>query len=539
MEYFYHLVYKEKKLFKTEYLMILCVLSFYGCQQKASIEAEDIRPNIILIMADDMGYSDLGAFGGEINTPNLDKLAADGLLMTQFYNSSRCCPSRAALLTGLYQHEAGVGNMTGNMGHPSYQGFLNEQCVTIGEVLQTSGYRTMISGKWHLGGAPEQRPNNRGFDRFFGIAKGGVVYFNPIKSGSIVLDSAIVPTDTSSFYSTDAFNDYAVSFIKEHMENRENKSRQPFFLYLAHVAPHFPLQAKAEDIAKYRGKYKEGFDVYRNRRLEKMKELQIIPSSISLSSPDDKVLDWNSLSEAEKDTFDLRMATYAAQVDCMDQGIGEILQSLEELNINEETVIIFLSDNGATSENVSSKEIYGGPIGSSQSYTSYTPSWANVSNTPFKMYKHWVHEGGISTPLIINYPKLIQKQQINHEMGHIMDIMPTCLDLAQTDYPETYKGNKIRPMRGLSLLPLLTNKEKEPHEWLFWEHQGNSAVRKGDWKLVKKQNDENWALYNIANDRTEDMDLTHNQPDMVKEMLVAYQNWEKEVGVMPWGFDKK
>jgi arylsulfatase A-like enzyme len=526
------------------YLISLTMLFGYSCQVKQSaVEQayqESNQPNIIIIMADDMGYSDLGCFGSEINTPNLDVLAANGLVMSQFYNTSRCCPSRAALLTGVYQHEAGVGNMVGDMGHPSYQGYLNDQTVTVAEVLREAGYKTMMSGKWHLGNEKPYWPRQRGFDRFFGLPQGGGVYFFPMREGrDLILDDDPVAVDTADFYSTDAFNEYAVQFIKEHYEKPDMGTNQPFFLYLPHVAPHFPLQARQEDIAKYRGKYREGFKAVREKRFQKLKERQIIGNGFALTTEDDEVLAWDNLSAEEKDLYDLRMAVYAAQVDRMDKGIGDIIAVLKEQGQLDNTLIIFLSDNGGTHENVSSKEITGGEIGSAHSFTSYSRSWANVSNTPFRMYKHWVHEGGISTPFIAHYPNMIQGHRVDNQVGHIMDIMATCLDLAGASYPDTYKGKQIKPLKGKSLVPIFENKIRDGHEALFWEHEGNRAVRQGKWKLVSAYGKDAWELYDMEQDRTEINNLSEKHPEKVTELSTLYDQWADQTGVLPWDHIKR
>ncbi len=509
-------------------------LSFLMYPTSTQNARKDDRPNIVLIMADDMGYSDLGLFGSEINTPHLDKLAKNGLILTQFYNTSRCCPSRAALLTGIYQHEAGVGDMNNDRGFPNYQGYLNKQCVTIAEVLKDAGYTTMMSGKWHLGDKEEYWPRQRGFEHFFGIPQGGGVYFYPFRDKrEVVLNDAPIPVDTTTFYTTDAFNEYAVKFIRQHAENKQEVTK-PFFLYLPHIAPHFPLQAHDEDIARYRGKYKAGFEAIRKARFEKMKTLGIVGSDTKLSPRDKELIDWNTLTESQKDTFDLRMSVYAAQLECMDRGIGDIISTLTSLRMLDNTVILFLSDNGGTHEYRKKELKDTRPIGSRYSFATYSRSWANVSNTPFRMYKHWVHEGGISTPLLVHYPKMIKKPRIDHQVAHIMDIMPTCLELAGATYPTRFKGNNILPLKGKGLLPILTGQKMPSYGPLFWEHEGNRAIRDGKWKLVSKYPQDTWELYDLENDRTELIDLSKEKPELVTKMTRMYTQWEKETGVLPW-----
>ena len=503
-----------------------------GCSLEESKKAE--RPNIVLIMADDMGISDIGYFGSEIRTPNIDGLAENGLVMTQFYNSGRCVPTRASLLTGLYQHQVGTGHMTQDLGLPSYRGYLNKQGVTLAEALKEGGYTTIMTGKWHLGEPEESLPQNRGFEHFYGLPKGGGVYFYPfLIDREVMLNDHFVSVDSASFYSTDAFNDYAVQFIEEHKEKSEDS---PFFLYVAHIAPHFPLQAPAEDIARYRGQYKEGFETYRQRRFERQKELGIIPQHLKLSPPDQRVDEWNQFSEAERDTLDKKMAVYAAQVDRMDRGIGRIIKKLKEVGEYENTVIIFLTDNGAISTELEDWQIEeaDGPIGSRFSWEAYGASWGNVSNTPFRMYKAWVHEGGISTPLIVHWPERIKGHRKVRQVGHVIDIMPTLMEVAGVEYPNTYNGSGILPMEGESLVPVLQGKRSDEERSLFWEHEGNRAARRGKWKIVSQHPDNQWSLYDMETDRTELNDLSDERPDLVRDLAERYCKWAERVGVVDW-----
>jgi arylsulfatase len=513
----------------------LALLLMAGCvSNPVSNTATQVpdKPNIIIIMADDMGFSDLGCFGSEIHTPNIDRLANKGLVMTQFYNTSRCCPSRASLLTGVYQHQAGVGLMVGDRGLPAYRGFLNDRVVTIAEVLKTSGYNTMMTGKWHVGNDRTQWPHRRGFDRFYGIPTGGGVYFHPPFQDNrpVVLDSTVIQPD-SMFYSTDAFNDHAVRFIDE-----QKDSGKPFFLYVAHIAPHFPLQAWERDIARYRGKYAEGFEVIREMRFKEMKALGIMPADMKLSPADDAVKQWDQLSEGQKDTMDLKMAIYAAQIERMDMGIGDIIDKLMELRIMEHTAIFFLSDNGASHERVQRiQKGRDGALGSRDSFVSVGRSWANVSNTPFRMYKHWVHEGGISTPMIFHYPALLRGPLRTDYTGHILDLMPTCLALAGAEYPAQSKGKDIVPFQGESLMPAFEGKSEERTKPLFWEHMGNRAVRDQQWKLVSKYEKGKvgkWELYDIERDRSELNDLSADNPQLVDQLSAQYAEWAGEVGVV-------
>ncbi len=513
-------------------ILIICSLWLLsGCNKQPPEEAKTTeRPNILLIMADDMGYSDLGWFGSRIRTPNLDRLAENGIVFSQFYNTSRCCPSRAALLTGLYQHQAGVGEMTSDFQLPAYRGRLNDQCATLAELLQPAGYQTFMSGKWHLGSAPENWPNKRGFEQFYGIPEGGGVYFYPFhKKRHVVLNDSILEPD-SSYYTTHAFNDFAVRFVDQALAEEA-----PFFLYLAHIAPHFPLQAPQAVYEKYIGQFKLGLSTHRQNRLKVMQEKGILPQHLELSPPDEQVLNWSDLSEAQKDSLDLKMAIYAAQLEILDEGVGQIIAKLEERGALDNTLILFLSDNGGSHEETGLWGSYSklkGPVGSPGSYESLGRAWANVSNTPFRMYKHWVHEGGISSPLIAHYPKLIPEPGIDTQVVHIMDIVPTCLELAQVQYPDSLRGNALTPLQGKSFVNLLRGGNREGHETLFWEHRGNRAVRKGPWKLVSAYPDDQWALYHIPKDRTEQNDLSSQYPEKVEELEADYRKWANRVGVV-------
>ncbi len=494
------------------------------------------QPNIVLIMADDMGYSDIGCYGGEVNTPNLDRLAAGGLRFTQFYNAARCCPTRASLLTGLYPHQAGIGHMVGNRGYPAYQGYLNERCVTIAEVLRTAGYNTLMSGKWHVGEKRPHWPVDRGFDEYYGIVSGGANYFDiskakatGVKRTMAIGHRAFTP-EPGKFYMTDAFSENAVKFIETY-----GRRKEPFFLYLAYTAPHWPLHAWPEDIAKYKGKYLKGWDKLREERHERMIKMGLVSKKWKMTPRDTATWAWAD--EKNKELMDLKMAVYAAQIERMDWGIGKVLDKIKRIGAEKNTLVLFLSDNGGCAE--------GGPIGFDNrknglppggvdSYMSYGLSWANASNTPFRRYKHWVHEGGIATPLIAYWPAVIKKRNtITHRPGHIIDIMATCLDIAGIEYPKTYKGRELISLEGKSLLPIFEGKKRLGHEVIYWEHEGNRAVRQGRWKLVAKHKSD-WELYDLEADRTELKTIAEKYPQKVEELKVMYKSWAKRCGVRPW-----
>ena len=496
------------------------------------------RPNIIVILVDDMGYSDIGCYGSEINTPNLDELAQNGLRFSQFYNGARCCPTRASLLTGLYAHQAGVGHMIGFEGEGPYQGFLNNRCVTIAEVLRKGGYSTYMSGKWHVG---EERPNwpvDRGFDRHYGLISGAMNYFDFTKGKqpgmlrNFAKDGEPHIPSPEGFYSTDAFTDFAIECIDEHTGDN------PFFLYLAYNAPHWPLHALPEDIAKYRGTYMNGWPEIRKQRYQRLIDLGLIQETWDLSAQDDIATDWESLDDERKRIMDHKMAIYAAQIDRMDQGVGAVMEALKQKGCFDDTLIMFLSDNGACHESGSLGQNFRtdltGEMGTVDSYHSYGLSWSNASNTPFRKHKSWVHEGGISTPFIAHWPNGVSaKGGITHQTGHIIDIMATCCDVARVSYPDAYAGRAITPKEGLSLKPVFEGKERKPHDLLFWEHFGNRAVRCGKWKLVEdsKKSGIGWELYDMENDRTELNNLVDEKPEKAAELLAAYTKWAERVRV--------
>ncbi|MGY8658509.1 MAG: arylsulfatase [Verrucomicrobiales bacterium] len=549
--------------------MIHCL--FLSLVLLASGFGAETRPNIIIIMADDMGYSDIGCYGGEIKTPNLDALAANGMRFTQFYNTARCCPTRATLLTGLYAHQAGIGHMTSNYGIPQYQGFLNKECLTIAEALKPAGYRTYMSGKWHV--TPKVKatdpkdnwPRQRGFDKFFGTIHGAGSFFDPnsLTRGNTQItpenDPGYKPKGT--WYYTDAISDNTVNYLKSHFEDYPDK---PFFHYVAYTAAHWPMQALPEDIAKYEGKYDDGYDPTYQARLKKMKQLGLIDPKWEIPGP---IGDWSKVELKEWESA--CMEVYAAMVDNMDQGIGRIVQALKDHKQLDNTLILYLQDNGGCAEGFGRGKLVGPlerpakptlkPMGKDELQTNMVPlqsrdgyplrrgdgvmpgppetevgygqNWANVSNTPFREYKHWVHEGGISTPLIAHWPKGIAgKNTWVKDPTHLIDLMATCIDLGKATYPST----KI-PVEGTSLVPALKGSPIKRGKPIFFEHEGNRAVRDGKWKLVAKSVKGKWELYNIPADRTEMNNLADKNPDRVKTMTAQYETWAKERGIVPFG----
>lgn len=524
----------RREFLKSVAVGTLAVNGFVGsCTAK-----KQSRPNIVLIMVDDMGYSDLGCYGSEIPTRNINNLANEGLRFTQFYNASRCCPTRASLMTGLYPHQAGIGDMVNpKYDSEAYQGYLDDKCVTIAEVLRDAGYTTLMSGKWHVGEDRPHWPTDRGFDRYFGLISGAANYFDITKTKApgvvrkMAIDDKRWMPPKKGFYMTNAITDHAVEFLDEY-----GKKDKPFFMYVAYTAPHWPLHALPEDIEKFLGKYNMGWDELRKQRYERMIQEGIIDKKWSLSPRDPAVSPWESIKN--KQDMERRMAVYAAQIYRMDIGVGKILQKLDELGKKDNTLVLFLSDNGACHEGGPlgfDRRKNGVPIGGVDSYASYGRSWSNASNTPFRLHKHWVHEGGISTPLIARWPQVIkQKGELTNQVGHIVDIMTTCVDVAGAKYPTYRKGKEITPMQGKSLVPVFKGKQREAHDYIFWEHEGNEAVRHGKWKLVEKAGGK-WELYDMEQDRTELNDLSEKYPEIKKQLLAKWDAWAKKIGVVRRG----
>ncbi len=523
---------KRKKLIRPEFTILFTlffVSGFISCTPKEEKKQEK-RPNVIVILLDDMGYSDLGCMGSEISTPNIDNLAKEGILYTNFYNTSRCSPSRASLLTGIYSHKTGIGHLDHDLKAPSYRGFISDKCLTIAEVLKEDGYRTILSGKWHVGTKRPHWPIDRGFERFFGFPAGGGIYFAPstfIKRDLYLNDSLIQPRE--GFYSTDDFTSQAIDFIEE-----AKNDKTPFFLYLAYIAPHFPLQAHPEDIEKYKNTYAVGYDSIRNMRYRKQKELGIVSEKHILSPSE--FPDWDAVEKKNVEAH--KMAVYAAQMDCLDRNIGLLKKHLKESNLDDNTLIMFLSDNGGCAQEID-KSKDDDLIGTAESFVSYGKKWANVSNTPYRKFKRFEHEGGILTPLIVNWPEKIKNPRLERNyIGHLIDIVPTILEATGTEFPLTYNGKDIIPPDGKSFYNSFFNEAPNPDRFIYWEHEGNKGVRTGKWKLVATHKSE-WSLYNLSSDPTELNDLIQKYPEKAKMLEDKYNQWAKENGVLPWPVKRK
>ncbi|NNJ27385.1 sulfatase-like hydrolase/transferase [Alienimonas chondri] len=488
------------------------------------------RPNVVVILVDDMGYSDIGCYGGEIETPNLDALAAGGLRFTQFYNQGRCCPTRASLLTGLQPHQAGIGHMTLPPGQETgvvgpYQGYLNDNCVTLAQVLKPAGYRTLMSGKWHLGAARRDTwPLQRGFEKYYGCLSGAINYFQPggdrgLTEGN---DDAPVPDD---FCATDTFTTKAIEYLDETPKD------EPFFLYLAYNAPHWPLNVKPEDFRKYRGRYTEGYRAIMAKRNERQRAMGLIGEEVRPAPhPGPK---WDSLDEERRDQQDAVMAAYAGCLDSIDQNVGRLVSHLRETDRFENTLILFLSDNGACQE--------GGKFGSGDERAILNPplettggprlglQWAGVCNTPYRKYKHFVHEGGARTPCIAHWPAGVPEADRGgfvREYASLQDVMVTLTDLSGAEYPAD-----MPPLQGRSFTPLLAGDRTPIHtEPTYWEHEGNAAVRRGDWKLVREYRNP-WELYDMSDDPTELNDLAEQRPELRDELVGLWEAWATETGV--------
>ena len=488
------------------------------------------RPNIVVILVDDMGFSDLGCYGSEIPTPRIDSLAAGGLRFSQFYNTGRCCPTRASLLTGLYSHQAGVGHMVEDSGLPGYRGRLGDSCVTIAEALRGAGYHTSIVGKWHVGQNHGVAPWNRGFDRSLNAAAGGFYQAGSprcdlwLDGEKITADDSRLPND---WYSTDLWTTFGLKFVDDAIV-----AKQPFFLYVGHNAPHFPLQAPAEEIAKFRGRYRAGWDALREERLARQRKLGLLADRWTPAPRPQAVAAWESLSPEEQDRFDHLMAVYAAVVHRMDKAVGDLVDGLERRGVLDDTLILFLSDNGGNAEAGPRGRTEGDPTAARSDWFC-GESWAFLQNVPFRKYKHFNHEGGIATPLIVHWPAgITARGEWRHDPGHLIDILPTCLDVAGGEFPRERQGKPAIPLEGRSLVSAFAG-EPIAREALYWEHEGNAAVRVGDLKLVRLGAKGPWELYDLQADRTEQHDLAATRPADVARLADLWQAWAQRVHAVP------
>jgi arylsulfatase A-like enzyme len=503
------------------------------------------RTNVVVILVDDMGWSDIGPYGSEIPTPHLNALAANGLRFTQFYSTPRCSPSRASLLTGLYPHQAGMGHLDNVIreGSSGTTGRLNDRSVTIAEVLREAGYFTAMAGKWHLGQQNGSPPWQRGFDRVLNIRAGGIFFPNQNFQGGdeltkrgqepLYLDGQPIRRDSpqlgQNWYTTFLWTDFALKFVDE-----AKKANKPFFLYIPHNAPHFPLMAPAELIAKYRGKYKAGWDRLRAERYRRQMEMGVIDAGWPLSPREADSPAWDSLPVVARDRFDHLMAVYAAMIEAIDTSVGTLVEGLQARGALDDTLILFLSDNGGNAESGPDGRIEGDPPGGPNSNLYLGMNWAALTTTPFRRFKHFTHEGGIATPFIAHWPRGIRgRNRLDHRPGHLVDLMATIVDVTGARYPREFKGKTIQPMEGVSLRPAFTGGRITRTQPIFWEHEGNQAVRSGRWKLVSRYPD-GWELYDMAADRVERNDLARRHPDVVRKLASDWEAWAQRANVDRW-----
>jgi arylsulfatase len=507
----------------------------------------DRRPNIIIVLVDDMGWSDIGPYGGEIPTPNLDALARGGLRFTQFYATPRCSPSRASLLTGLYPHQAGMGHLDNIIrpGSAGTTGRLNDQSLTIAELLRDAGYFTAMAGKWHLGQQNGSPPWDRGFNRVLNLRAGGMFFPNQnFKGGGeltqrgqepLYLDGKPIPRDSAllgeNWYATFLWTEFGLKFVDE-----ARKAGKPFFLYLPHNAPHFPLMAPQALIDKHRGKYKAGWDRLREARHRRQMEIGLVDDRWPLSPREAGSPAWESLSPEARDRFDHLMAVYAAMIEGIDTSIGMLVRGLQARGALDNTLILFMSDNGGNAESGPDGQFNGDPPGGPNSNLYLGMNWAALANTPFRRFKHFTHEGGIATPLIAYWPQGIPTNRRNvlaHQPAQLIDIMPTVVDITGTPYPREFKGHAIQPMEGVSLRPAFGGRPLARTRPLFWEHEGSRAVRAGNWKLVSTYPGD-WELYDMSTDRVERNNLAALHPDFVQKLAAEWDAWAARTNVDPW-----
>ena len=508
------------------FISLCCLSAFFAVQAKQ-------KPNIILIVADDLGYSDLGVYGSEISTPHLDGLAKDGVAFQEFYTASVGAPSRASILTGLYPHQAGVGYFFGNLGPASYQGYLNQSSLTLAEVLRSAGYTTLHAGSWGVGLNGQATALQRGFSHSF-LAENGGSYFDEHEV-TYQLDGKPFTLADDSYYLTDLITDQAISFIHE---GRSAKQQKPFFLYLSYTAPHWPLHAPTDDVIKYHGKYNEGYETLRSKRLEGLKKAGLVSKDFKLPEKDKDIYDWDKVAYNIKEVLLKRQEVYAAQVDHLDQNIGRLLQQLKIEGLDNNTIIIFLSDNGAPSEDIvrwhRGAIRNSSTVGTSGSFESFGKEWAYLSNSPFRGFKDQLYEGGISSPLIIWGIEGQKRGVVVKGTGHVIDIAPTLYQLAGARYPNRFQGHNVTPLAGVSLLSVVKGNGDvvERNEPIFWEHAGNRAVRQGDWKLESHYPNLDWFLYNISEDRGETINQFNKHTDIVAKLGTAYYEWARQNGVV-------
>lgn len=539
-------VYLKKNIcFQLLFLSSVAVFLF-SCSETKNVNREDHRHNILLLVADDLGYADLGCYGGDIETPNIDNLAANGIRFSRFHTSPLCAPTRAMLLSGNDNHIAGMGNMFVFNENFGYEGRLTNRIVTIPALLRKAGYHTYMAGKWHLGKDSVSNPFNKGFDRSFVNLTGGGNHYN---DQGLFAEGPVTPYTEdgkpakwkNGNYSTDFFTDKLIEYINS---NKEDK--KPFFAFAAFTSPHWPLQVDEKYWKKYEGRYDVGYEKLKEIRLESLKKVGMIPEDAVLPPSHEKVKPWNSLSANEKKKESRKMELYAGMVDNLDYNIGRLIQYLKDNGLYENTLIVFMSDNGAAAEDFYYDQEYGPflrehfkddyeNMGKPNSFVSYGPQWAEAGSSPFKYFKEFTTEGGINTPMIISGPDITKKNEISDEFVTLMDLAPTFYEVAQTTYPEKFEGNDLYPLKGNSLIPFLTGKTEQIHSsnYVFGlEHNNRAMIRKGDWKITNITSpflEENFKLYNLSQDLAEQNDLKESEPEKYRELIEEWKKFSTDI----------
>jgi arylsulfatase A-like enzyme len=555
----------ERKGMSARWLFSVVLLGACGAPpgDQAPPTAADDRPNILLAVADDLAYTDIGAFGGEIATPNLDALAAAGVRLTQFYSAPTCSPTRSMLMSGSDNHLAGLGNMfehlrANQQGHPGYEGHLNTRVVALPELLRNAGYHTYMAGKWHLGLDEETSPAARGFERSFALLQGGAGHLDDLAlvgpAPAIYREDGELVQLPPEFYSSRFYSERII----EYLESRPDDGR-PFFAYLAFTAPHWPLQAPDESIAKYAGRYDTGYDALQASRFARLQDLGLLAEGVQMVPRLPGEPAWEDLSVRERQIESRKMEIYAAMVDDLDHHLGTVLETLERRGELDDTFIFFASDNGPEGARF---EIGSDALnewiaqccdnsfenmGKADSYLWYGPNWARAGAAPFRMYKAFTTEGGIRVPAIVHYPKTVPAGTTYRGMATVMDVLPTILELAEIEHPQTYQGRDVLPLRGASMLPALTGARARVHDEDYvmgWEMWGRRAIRRGDWKIVWEPAGipweprdphvrvDSWRLYDLADDPSEQVDLAHEQPERLQALIAEWRAYAQETGVV-------
>lgn len=534
--------------FLNSCFILLLLTSLTSCSEKGKKIKLYQRPNIILLVADDLGYADLGCYGGDIETPNIDMLAANGLRFSSYHTAPLCAPTRAMLLSGNDNHIAGMGRQGLKTNEFGYEGKLTNRIATIPQILKNSGYHTYMAGKWHLGETPEANPHQKGFEHSFALLDGagnhyngqGLFEENPI---SPYTEDGKPTTWKDGDFSTDFYTDKLIEYINRHKEDKK-----PFFAFAAYTAPHWPLQVDEKYWKKYEGRYADGYDKLKERRLQSLKKAGLIPENTVLPPNLESIKYWDSLSEKEKMKESRKMELYAGMVDNLDFNIGRLIQHLKEIGVYENTLIVFMSDNGAAGNDFYNSDRFGPFIrehfndnyenmGQPNSFISYGAPWAEAGSSPFRYFKGFTTEGGMTAAMIIAGPNVERKNEIYHGLTTVMDIAPTFYEVANTEYPKIFENNNLYPLKGSSIMPLANGKSKEVHpsDYVFGlEHNNWAMIRKGKWKItnIKRPfNIENFELFDLSRDLGEQNDLKILEPKKYEELLEEWIHFSNEIKV--------